>query len=293
MGMALEAAGKPLMEAVKAYRQALEFDPTNAKVRFHLAVALDRLGHATATATSTSTTTTTADQSSTSYSEEADRILDALRREPVDRGFCLVDSWGYVRYHTRKIQPYPNLYRGTREMLELAISHAVINNDALLCEFGVGSGRSLRLLQELVELSQQIHGFDTFTGLPQPWGNVPAGTYSTGGIVPTMEGNVIFHKGLFRDTIRPFLAEAAPTAFLSYANIDCRLYSSTVDILEALYARIVPGTIIVFSGYTCHGTWRHDLFRAWRECCKRFGWKYDYLGFSLSTKQAVVRVTHA
>jgi tetratricopeptide (TPR) repeat protein len=325
MGMALEAADAPLLEAVKAYRQALEFDPGNAKVRFHLAVALERLGASTtstaATVTTTTTTapttaadsetskvsggvvldgTTTDDDSSTistsgsssSYSEEADGILDALRREPIDHS-CLVDSWGYVRYHTRKIRPYPNLYQGTREMLELAINHALINDDALICEFGVGSGRSLRLLQEIVELSQQIHGFDTFTGLPQAWGSVPAGTYSTGGIVPTMEGKVVFHKGLFRDTIPPFLAESKRTAFLSYANIDCRLYSSTVDILEALYARVVPGTIIVFSGYTCHGTWRQDLFRAWRECCKRFGWKYDYLGFSLSTKQAVVRVTHA
>jgi tetratricopeptide (TPR) repeat protein len=331
MGMALEAADAPLLEAVKAYRQALEYDPGNAKVRFHLAVALERLGTSTSTstvATTTTTTTTTAPTtaaaatdsettttssggvvldgtttdddstsstssgSSSSYSEEADGILDALRREPIDHS-CLVDSWGYVRYHTRKIRPYPNLYQGTREMLELAINHALINDDALICEFGVGSGRSLRLLQEIVELSQQIHGFDTFTGLPQAWGSVPAGTYSTGGIVPTMEGKVVFHKGLFRDTIPPFLAESKRTAFLSYANIDCRLYSSTVDILEALYARVVPGTIIVFSGYTCHGTWRQDLFRAWRECCKRFGWKYDYLGFSLSTKQAVVRVTHA
>ena len=177
------------------------------------------------------------------------------------------------------------------------------------------SGRSLRLTQEILPLDVTIHGFDTFTGLPQAWGNEPAGSYSTGGIVPNLEGKVYFHKGLFRDTIRPFLAhadkeaaasEAAATdgdggeeegdgvggsAFLAYANIDCDLYSSTLDILESMHGRVIPGTILIFDEYICHSTWRQDEFRAWRECCKRFGWKYEYLAFSLITKQVVVRVT--
>ena len=83
------------------------------------------------------------------------------------------------------------------------------------------------------------------------------------------------------------------TAFLAYANIDCDLYTSTLDILEAMHGRIVQGTILVFDEYICHPTWRQDEFRAWRECCKRFGWKYEYLAFSMSTKQAVVRITEA
>ena len=80
-------------------------------------------------------------------------------------------------------------------------------------------------------------------------------------------------------------------AYVAYANIDCDLYTSTLDILEALHGRIVVGTIIVFDEYISHPTWRQDEFRAWRESCKRFGWEYEYLGFSLPTKQAVVRVT--
>jgi len=108
-----------------------------------------------------------------------------------------------------------------------------------------------------------------------------------------LEGRVYFHKGLFQDTLPPFLERAGPNAFVAFANVDCDLYSSTLDILEALEGKIVPGTVLVFDEYIGHPTWRYDEFRAWRECCKKFGWKYEYLGFSLSTNQAVVRVMEA
>ena len=141
-----------------------------------------------------------------------------------------------------------------------------------------------------------ITGFDTFTGIPQAWGDEPAGSYSTGGAVPNIEGKVSFHKGLFIDTIPAFLEslksddEESNYQPLAFANVDCDLYSSTLDVLERMHPRIVPGTVLVFDEYLGHPTWRQDEFRAWRECCKRFGWQYRYLGFSLSTKQAVVQL---
>mmetsp|Transcript_1420 Transcript_1420/g.1937 ORF Transcript_1420/g.1937 Transcript_1420/m.1937 type:complete len:447 (+) Transcript_1420:165-1505(+) len=276
IGQSLEAArgGRSLLEAVDAYRTALRLKPGNQKTIFKLAVALDRLGQ----------------------KQEAEELMEKLRRAESVYA-CLVDSWGYVRWHTRNIpNPQLNLYRGSRDMLEVALEAArpLIEQGGLLTEFGVGSGRSIRFTQELLPLDVSIHGFDTFTGLPQAWGNEPAGSYSTGGILPNLEGdNVYFHKGLFKDTIPPFLEEAGDEAFLAYANVDCDLYSSTLDILEAFHGRLVPGTVLVFDEYICHPSWRQDEFRAWRECCNRFGWKYEYLAFSLSTKQAVVRILDA
>jgi tetratricopeptide (TPR) repeat protein len=269
MGTSLEASFGSLVDAVVAYRRALQLMPNNLSVIFHLAVALERLGEM----------------------EESEKWMELLRRSEL-RHSCLVDSWGYVRWHTRKILPN-NLYRGTRDMLQIALDAAkpMIEAGGMVCEFGVASGRSLRMTQELLPLTVAIHGFDTFTGLPQPWGNEPAGSYSTGGVVPDMEGDVYFHKGLFRDTIPVFLKSQSTEAVLAYANIDCELYTSTLDVLESMYDRIVPGTVLVFDEYLCHATWRQDEFRAWRECCKRFGWHYEYLGFSLATKQAVVRIT--
>ena len=184
-------------------------------------------------------------------------------------------------------------------MLELALHAAmplIEQQGGLVTEFGVGSGRSLRLTQEILPLNVPIHGFDTFTGLPQAWGTEPAGAYSTGGIVPNMEGEVYFYKGLFKETIQPFLQSATESkedkdepVFIAYANIDCDLYSSTLDILESLHGRIIPGTILVFDEYISHPSWRQDEFRAFRECSHRFGWTYEYLAFSLSSKQTVVR----
>ena len=329
---------KQMIHAIESYRKANEILMSNSNnnddevVRFHLAVALERIGEV----------------------EESTQIMDYLRCDDrVDDDdddnndsneennnlvsySYLVNSWGYVRWHTRRIPTHLlNLHRGTRAMLQIAL-HAALplllplkdnnnNNNGgggLVCEFGVASGRSIRMIKELLLMEEediQIHGFDTFTGLPSAWGDEPAGSYSTGGAIPNMmeetttttegssggggggsdertsEGssssNVIFHQGLFRDTIPSFLSTIDKGRPLAYANIDCDLYSSTRDVLEAFHGRIVPGTVLVFDEYLCHPSWRQDEFRAWRECCKRFGWQYEYLAFSLSTKQVVVRVT--
>mmetsp|Transcript_15212 Transcript_15212/g.25683 ORF Transcript_15212/g.25683 Transcript_15212/m.25683 type:complete len:468 (-) Transcript_15212:76-1479(-) len=259
-------------KAVDAYREASELGG-GGEVLFHLAVALERLDEV----------------------EESEKIMESLRRGESNLS-SLVDSWGYVRWHTRRADPHRlSLHRGTRAMLEVALEAAqplLQHDDGLVCEFGVASGRSARMTQEMLPLDTQIHGFDTFTGLPVAWGNEPAGSYSTGGAIPKMDGgNVFFHKGLFKDTVPAFLATQDKGRPLAYANIDCDLYGSTRDVLEAMHGRIIPGTVIVFDEYLCHPSWRTDEFRAWRECCKRFGWQYEYLAFSLSTKQAVVRVT--
>lgn len=264
-----------------AYRSALKLhispsnDSMNYDVLFHLAVALERLEE----------------------TEESNEIMEKLRRCEISHS-CLVDSWGYVRWHTRNVKTSKlNLHRGTQAMLQLAIDAAsdlIFKSNGLICEYGVGSGRSLRMIHEMLPLNIPIYGFDTFEGLPIAWNNEPIGTYSTGGVMPNDivndgNSNVNIYKGLFSDTIPTFLNDTS--APLAFANIDCDLYTSTYDILESMHSRIVPGTVIIFDEYICHPTWRHDEFRAWRECCKRFGWQYEYLAFSLSTKQAIVRVT--
>lgn len=260
-----------LDQAIEAYRQSYTISPNNYHTTFSLAVALERRGH----------------------TEESEKLMELLRRGGAISN-CLVDSWGYVRWHTRKVGPSLNVHRGTRAMLEIGLNEArdlIEKADGLVCEFGVASGRSFRMTKEMLPLETAVHGFDTFTGIPQAWGKEPVGTYSTGGKIPRVEGKAFFYKGLFSKTIPSFLEEHdGPLAF---ANIDCDLYSSTYDILELLRNRIVPGTIIVFDEYLCYPSWREDEFRAWRECCKRFGWTYEYLAFSLVTKQAVLRVTSA
>ena len=117
------------------------------------------------------------------------------------------------------------------------------------------------MTQELLPLCAEIHGFHTFTRLLQSWGNEPAGTYLTGGHVPNMESNVYCHTGLFQDNIPEFSKTQKNDAVMAYINIDCNLYTSTLDILETLFDRIVLDTVLVFDEYLCRATWRHDDFR--------------------------------
>ena len=266
MGQSLEAsgAGRNLKEAISVYRKAIDLAKGDRRILFHLAVALERVGEEV----------------------EAGKLMEILRREEAVYA-CLVDSWGYVRWHTRKIPcdvlvrfistsgsvrmassfaltlsfsnnntTLQNLYLGSRDMLQIALDAAMplIQDNGMVCEFGVGSGRSIRMTQEILPLDVPINGFDTFTGLPQAWGNEPAGAYSTGGNIPNLEGNVKFHVGLFSETLGPFLESVGKDAFLAYANIDCDLYSSTLDILESMHGRIVPGTILIFDEYLAHPT---------------------------------------
>jgi tetratricopeptide (TPR) repeat protein len=268
--------------AIQSYRKAMALQPGNRNVLFHLAVALERTGN---------------------HDKEAAEILERLRRDEVAYA-CLVDSWGYVRWHTRRTRPLA-LYRGSREMLELALAHAQprVQAGGIVAIFGVGTARSVRMTKEILPLRQTLHGFDVFDTAssdsrgrskpPLAWSATTAG--ASAGALPQNLGEgseaIQFHVGWFHETIRPFWQSQGPRAFLAYANINCARYSATLDVLEALHGRIGPGTVLVFEEYLGFPTWRFDEFRAWRECCKRFGWKYEYLAFSLRTRQAVVRIT--
>ena len=85
--------------------------------------------------------------------EESEKIMESLRRGESNLS-CLVDSWGYTRWHTRRTNPYHlNLHRGTRAMIQIALEAAqplLQHDDGLVCEFGVASGHSMRMTQELL-----------------------------------------------------------------------------------------------------------------------------------------------
>eukprot|EP00587_Corethron_hystrix_P012478 CAMPEP_0113324202 /NCGR_PEP_ID=MMETSP0010_2-20120614/16872_1 /TAXON_ID=216773 ORGANISM="Corethron hystrix, Strain 308" /NCGR_SAMPLE_ID=MMETSP0010_2 /ASSEMBLY_ACC=CAM_ASM_000155 /LENGTH=181 /DNA_ID=CAMNT_0000183471 /DNA_START=334 /DNA_END=877 /DNA_ORIENTATION=- /assembly_acc=CAM_ASM_000155 len=146
VGTTLEASGGSFHEAIPYYRQAHALAPGVGVVCFHLAVALERAGQ----------------------DKEAAELLERLRRGGAGCA-SLVDSWGYVRWHMRNSEGAElNLHRGTRDMLSLAVSAAsdLVAENGIVAEFGVATGRSLRMLQEMLPQTVEIHGFDTFTGLP-------------------------------------------------------------------------------------------------------------------------------
>ena len=130
----------------------------------------------------------------------------------------------------------------------------------LVLEFGVYTGRSIAWL---AEGGAQVHGFDSFEGLPGDWTReVKAGGYSTAGRRPDVAANVTLHVGWFEETLPAFLArEAGP---LRLANIDCDLYSSTRCVLEALAPRLVVGSVLVFDEYFTYPGWRDHEWKAFQ-----------------------------
>jgi hypothetical protein len=85
----------------------------------------------------------------------------------------------------------------------------------------------------------RFFGFDSFEGLPERWGGVPAGEFSTGGAAPAIaDPRVQFIHGWFQNTVPSFLAEHSfdnPVL----VNFDADLYSSTLFLLTTLWHHVV------------------------------------------------------
>ena len=233
----------------------------------------------------------------------------------------MVDSWEYIAKNTaaNKNLEQPQtweemlasreeritgsrLFTGPHTMLKEALDAA--RPDGLVCEFGVFHGKSIRLLAEMVnDPLQLVEGFDTFEGIPEAWGaENPKGTYTAAAELPQrVPDNVRFHVGLFSETLPGYVATleeneassnvSTPITPVRLINVDCDLYQGTVEILHYLANRIGPGTVIVFDEYLMTRTWPEDEYKAFQEACTLFGWEYEYLSFSLFSKQAVVRIT--
>ena len=65
------------------------------------------------------------------------------------------------------------------------------------------------------------------------------------------DDNVVLLEGLFNETL-----PTAPTEAIALIRLDCDMYRSTLDALDALYDKVVPGGIIV------HNNWQYTSARA-------------------------------
>ena len=130
-------------------------------------------------------------------------------------------------------------------LLDFAVAQSAI--DGLVMEFGVFRGESLRFLAK--RFAREVHGFDSFEGLPEDWTYFQKqGRFSLDGQIPQFsEKNIRIHKGWFEQTLPGFLDLHAGAA--GFIHVDCDIYSSTRTVLHLLAPRIVKGTVIVFDEY--------------------------------------------
>jgi len=193
------------------------------------------------------------------------------------------EAVAYIVEHMSEAMVLPDRF----DLLKFALSRAP--GEGLVLEFGVEKGASLRHLAGL--RAGEVHGFDSFEGLPGDWGGTKeaAGAFSLRGRLPKVPANAKLHVGWFDQTLPPFLASHPGACAL--VHVDCDIYVSTVIIFEQLRARIVPGTVIVFDEYFNYPGWRAHEYKAFQEFIAQSGLNYRYLGFSAEKGHVAVVIT--
>ena len=122
----------------------------------------------------------------------------------------------------------------------------MVKIDGYWMEMGVREGRSVGWMLERFP-KQELHGFDSWEGLPEEWHIGGGQTYDKGDMnvpMPVFPTNIKLYKGWFDKTLPKWKEQhTGPIALL---HIDSDLYSSAKQTLTILNDQIVPGTIIAF-----------------------------------------------
>jgi Macrocin-O-methyltransferase (TylF) len=175
-------------------------------------------------------------------------------------------------------------YSDRQSLLRAAI--AQIKVEGLCCEFGVYQGESINFIASL--RSGEVHGFDSFEGLPEDWRTGhEKGTFALAGL-PQVRTNVRLHRGRFESTIAPFKQEySEPIAFL---HLDADLYSSTRTVLDLLGDRIVAGTVLQFDEFFNYPGWQAGEYKAFTEFCATHNAEVRYLGYVRCGSQVAMKI---
>jgi len=145
-------------------------------------------------------------------------------------------------------------------------------------EFGVYEGGSIKRWIGLNRHpDSRFFGFDTFEGLPEEWKRIndkmQRSAFDTGGATPQVDDDrVQFEKGLFQDTLGPFLATFEPRSRL-VLHCDADLYSSTLYTLSKCDDILVPGSIVLFDEFSSV----LNEFAALADYCSAYRREYDVL----------------
>ncbi len=151
-----------------------------------------------------------------------------------------------------------------------------VSCEGLFLEFGVYCGLTINHIASLVP-EKEIHGFDSFRGLPEKWNGAKKGTFDIQGKLPPVKENVRLHVGWFEETLSSF-KESFPEN-IAFIHIDSDLYSSAHTILFTLKEQIQKGTIIVFDEYYNYPGWRKHEYLAFKEFIEETKYKYEYIAF--------------
>lgn len=184
----------------------------------------------------------------------------------------------------RKYEKHYHKFKSRNDMYKY-LNNDILRNDRIdYLEFGVYKGTTIMNWLEINSCKDsRFYGFDTFTGLPEPWESfidkMPVGHFDTKGIIPSIKDlRVSFIKGLFQDTLPVFLKTFVNRSRIVIHN-DADLYSSTLFVLTKLNDIITTDTIIIFDEFSSI----LDEFRAFEDWCSSYIRDYEVIGVVVSS----------
>ena len=112
-------------------------------------------------------------------------------------------------------------------------------------EFGVAYGHSTRWWLSHCKALTQWVGFDTFRGLPRPWGRFPAGAFDAGGRPPDVsDQRVEWVIGPVEETFDHRWLSAGPTSARRVFLFDLDLYEPTACVASQVFPNLRPGDLV-------------------------------------------------
>ncbi len=149
----------------------------------------------------------------------------------------------------------------------------------LFLEFGVYDGRTIRLIADEVRPhGVDVHGFDSFRGLPEDWNETGRkGAFDRGGLLPEVPANVRLHAGWFDASLPVFLQDHPGR--VSFVHIDSDLYSSARTVLQGVRDRLGVGSVLLFDELLNYPAFEQHELRAFKEFLAETGWVCECLGY--------------
>jgi hypothetical protein len=184
--------------------------------------------------------------------------LHVLFKGVIDKLFKLLCFFRFAQWvdenRALAINDFPaagNVYRRRYQVHEFVLQHEVKEQPINYLEFGVADCETFYWwLKQHTNIESRFFGFDTFTGLPEDWGNYKKGTFSLEGNMPPIDDprGKLF-KGLFQDTLDEFLKEFSNER-KNIVLLDADLYSSTLFVLTTFAPFLKNDDIIMFDEFS-------------------------------------------
>ena len=281
MGNVLKEQGK-LDEAVEAYKKAISINPDYDDAYWNLSGIVENISESIKWVEKCLDANPKHLKAKLSisalkyYDGNEDEYNSLIKSSLKDHGFTRSFAWAFG------LPKLPKLHFHRWALFDHMTD--LSKKDRPFYEFGVWRAEAFRYL---IKTFKKGYGFDTFEGIPEDWHNEKAGTYSSDGNIPKIEGGE-FIVGKFEDTLPRFFTEERPKA--SIINFDADLYSSTICALNFAKPVIDKHTILIFDEFIINKNWEQDEYKALEEFCFNNKCTYEVLAVSFFTKQVAVKL---